>query len=157
MRLAKGANLMTRIRRVMHPSDFSRASGAAFARAVDLAKANRAELIVAHVLAPIILMMGDAYVPPRVFEDLEAAARAEGKKQLNRLLAKARRAGVRARSMLLEGIAHEQIVRAARSTHADLIVIGTHGRTGIAKMFLGSVAGRVVSSTRCPVMTVRGK
>jgi len=148
---------MTRIRRVMHPSDFSRASGAAFARAVDLAKANRAELIVAHVLAPIILMMGDAYVSPRVFEDLEAAARAEGQKQLHRLLAKARKAGVRARSMLLEGIAHEQIVRAARSTHADLIVIGTHGRTGIAKMFLGSVAGRVVSSARCPVMTVRGK
>ena len=58
---------------------------------------------------------------------------------------------------LLEGIAHEQIARAARARRADLIVIGTHGRTGVAKLFLGSVAGRVVSIAHCPVMTVRGK
>ncbi len=148
---------MTRIRRILHPSDFSRASGAAFAKAVDLAKANRAELIVVHVLAPIIPLMGDGYVSPKLYEDLEAAAHSQGQKQLNGLLARARKAGVRASVVMLEGIAHEQIVRAARSQRADLIVIGTHGRTGMAKLFLGSVAGRVVSRARCPVMTVRGK
>jgi len=148
---------MTRIRRILHPSDFSRASSAAFAKAVDLAKANRADLVIVHVLSPIIPMMGDGYVSPRVFEELEAAAHAQGQKQLNALLAKARKAGVRASGALLEGIAHEQIVRSARSRRADLIVIGTHGRTGVAKLFLGSVAGRVVASARCPVMTVRGK
>jgi len=148
---------MTRIRRILHPTDFSRASGAAFARAIDLAKANRAELIVAHVIAPIIPMMGDGYVSPRVFEEMEAAARQEAQKQLRALVAKARKAGVRASSLLLDGVAHERIVRAAGSKRADIIVIGTHGRTGVAKLFLGSVAGRVVSSARCPVMTVRGK
>jgi nucleotide-binding universal stress UspA family protein len=56
-----------------------------------------------------------------------------------------------------DGIAHEQIVRASRSPLADMIVIGTHGRTGLAKLFLGSVTGRVVPTAKCPVMTVRGK
>ncbi len=59
--------------------------------------------------------------------------------------------------MLLEGVAHEQIVRAARARRADLIVVGTHGRSGLARFFLGSVAGRVVATATCPVLTVRGK
>jgi nucleotide-binding universal stress UspA family protein len=63
---------------------------------------------------------------------------------------------VRARGLLLEGLAHEQIVRAAKAQRADLVVIGTHGRSGLAKFFIGSVAGRVVSAARCPVLTVRG-
>lgn len=148
---------MSRIRRILHPSDFSRASGAAFAKAVELAKANRAELWVVHVLTPTVPMVGDGYISPKVYEDLEASARAYCSKQLGALVARAKKAGVRARSVLLEGIAHEQIARAARSKRADLVVIGTHGRTGVAKLFLGSVAGRVVSIASCPVMTVRGK
>ncbi len=147
----------SRIRRILHPSDFSRASGAAFSKAVDLAKANRAELLLVHVLTTVIPMVGDGYISPKVYEDVEASSRAYGKKQLDALIAKAKKAGVRAKPLLLEGIAHDQIVRAARSRRADMIVIGTHGRTGLAKLFLGSVAGRVVSSARCPVMTVRGK
>ena len=54
-------------------------------------------------------------------------------------------------------MAHEQIVRTARGKKADMIVMGTHGRTGVSKLFLGSVAGRVVSLSSCPVLTVRGK
>jgi nucleotide-binding universal stress UspA family protein len=133
---------MSRIRRILHPSDFSRASAKAFAKAVEMAKAN---------------LVGDGYVSPKIYEDLEASARAWGQKQLNRLLAKARKAGARAKGMLMEGVPHEQIVRAARFRKAGLIVIGTHGRTGLAKFVLGSVAGRVVSMASCPVMTVRGK
>ena len=148
---------MSRLRVVLHPSDFSRASGAAFAKAVDLAKANRAELLLVHVLSPVVPFVGDGYVSPEIYGDLEASARAWGNKELGALAAKAKKGGVRVRSLLLEGVAHEQIVRAARSRRADMIVIGTHGRTGLAKLFLGSVAGRVVSSARCPVMTVRGK
>ena len=148
---------MSKLRVVLHPSDFSRASGAAFAKAVDLAKANRAELLLVHVLSPVVPFVGDGYVSPEIYGDLEASARAWGNKELGALAAKAKKGGVRVRSLRLEGVAHEQIVRAARSRRADMIVIGTHGRTGLAKLFLGSVAGRVVSSARCPVMTVRGK
>ena len=148
---------MSRIRRILHPSDFSRASGAAFAKAVDMAKTNRAELLLAHVLAPVVLMAGDGYISPTVYEEIEASARAGAQKQLDRLAAKVKKAGVRTRTLLMDGAAHEQITRAARSKRADLVVIGTHGRTGLAKFFLGSVAGRVVSTASCPVLTVRGK
>jgi nucleotide-binding universal stress UspA family protein len=64
---------------------------------------------------------------------------------------------VRARALLLEGIAADRIVRAARSTRADLIVIGTHGRTGFTRMVLGSVASRVISQAPCAVLTMRGR
>ncbi len=148
---------MSRIRRILHPSDFSRASGAAFAKSVEMAKANRAELVIVHVLAPAVPLAGDGYISPKVYEDLEASARAWGQKRLNVLLGKAKKAGVRAKGLLLDGIPHEQIARTARSKKAGLIVIGTHGRTGLAKFFLGSVAGRVVSTAPCPVLTVRGK
>jgi nucleotide-binding universal stress UspA family protein len=148
---------MARIRRILHPSDFSRASGAAFARAVEMAKTNRAELLVVHVLTPIIPMVGDGYVSPKVYEEIEATAHAQAQAELDKLLVKAKKAGVRVKGLLMEGVPHEQIVRAARSKQADLVVIGTHGRTGLAKFFLGSVAGRVVSTATCPVLTVRGK
>jgi nucleotide-binding universal stress UspA family protein len=148
---------MSRIRRILHPSDFSRASAAAFAKAVEMAKTNRAELLVVHVLTPVIPMIGDGYVSPKVYQEVEATARAQAEAQLNRLIAKAKAAGVRVKGLLMEGVPHEQITRAARSKRADLVVIGTHGRTGLAKFFLGSVAGRVVSIAPCPVLTVRGK
>jgi nucleotide-binding universal stress UspA family protein len=149
---------MSRVRRILHPTDFSRASGAAFTKAVEMAKTNRAELLVIHVLgSPIMPMVGDGYVSPKVYEDVAAAARSQAQKELSRLGARARKAGARVKSLLVEGVPHEQIARAARSKRADLIVIGTHGRSGLAKFFLGSVAGRVVSIASCPVLTVRGK
>jgi nucleotide-binding universal stress UspA family protein len=147
---------MARVQRIVHPSDFSKASGAAFAKAVELAKSNKAELVLVHVLAPVVPFVADGYVSPQVYEDLDKSAHAAAAKELAALVAKAKKAGVRTKAVLRDGIAHEQIVRAARSPRADMIVIGTHGRTGLAKLFLGSVAGRVVSTAKCPVMTVRG-
>lgn len=148
---------MSRIRRILHPTDFSRASTPAFKRAVEMAKANRSELVVAHVLVPSMPIMGDGYVSPQVYEDLDAAARSAAQKQLRKLIGKAKQAGVRVKGLLLDGVAHERIARAARSQKADLVVIGTHGRTGFAKLFLGSVASRVLAVSPCPVLTVRGK
>ena len=148
---------MSRLRRILHPSDFSGASRAAFTRAVAMAKADRAQLLLVHVLAPPVPIAGEGYISPKVYDDLEASARKYGHKHLGALQAKARTAGVKAVTLLLDGVAHEQIARAARSKKADLIVIGTHGRTGLAKLFLGSVASRVVAGASCPVLTVRGK
>jgi nucleotide-binding universal stress UspA family protein len=148
---------MSRLRSVLHPSDFSRASGAAFARAVAMAKADRARLLLVHVLSPPVPIAGEGYISSKVYDDLETSARAYGQKHLSELQAKARKAGVKGVTLLFDGVAHEQIVRAAKSKKADLIVIGTHGRTGFAKFFLGSVASRVAASAPCPVLTVRGK
>jgi nucleotide-binding universal stress UspA family protein len=144
-------------RRLLHPTDFSKASSAAFARAVAEAKQRRGELVLVHVLAPVIPVAGEGYVSPSVYEQMSASARAWAQKQMDRLVAKAKTARVRVRGLLLEGVAHEQIVRAAKRYRADLIVIGTHGRTGMARFFLGSVAARVAATAPCPVLTVRGR
>jgi nucleotide-binding universal stress UspA family protein len=149
---------MPQLRRIMHATDFSSASSAAFKRAVAMAKADRAQLIIAHVMTPPSLAIpGEGYVSPRLYEDLETSARAQAQKRLDAVVAKARKAGVRATGLLLEGVPHERIARAARAKKADLLVIGTHGRTGLAKFFLGSVASRLVASAACPVLTVRGR
>jgi nucleotide-binding universal stress UspA family protein len=144
-------------RRILHPSDFSSASGAAFKKAVEMAKAGRGELMLVHVISPVVAVAGEGYISPKTYEEIAASTRAWAQKQLGKLVAKAKTAGVRAKGSVLEGSAHEQIARFARSRHADLIVMGTHGRSGLAKLFLGSVAGRVVAAAPCPVLTVRGK
>lgn len=148
---------MNAIRRILHPSDFSPASSAAFAKAVELARENKAELVVVHVLASVAPIVGEGYVSPQAYEQIQASVRAHGQKQLDALLARAARAKVKARGLLLEGVPHAQIVRAAKGQRADLIVMGTHGRSGLARLFLGSVAERVVATAPCPVMTVRGR
>jgi len=148
---------MTRIRRIMHPTDFSSASRPAFERAVALARGARAELIVLHVLSPILPVVGEGYIPPQTYESIDAAGRKSAQRKLDALVARARKAGVRARALLLEGSAHDRIARAAKARRAGLIVMGTHGRSGLARFFVGSVASRVVSVAPCPVMTVRGK
>jgi nucleotide-binding universal stress UspA family protein len=144
-------------RRILHPTDFSKASAAAFAKAVETAKAGRGELLLVHVMNPVIPVPGDGYISPKVYDEIAASTKAWGQKQLAKRLAKAKAAGVRAKGFLLEGVPHEQIVRIAKSRRADLVVMGTHGRSGLAKLFLGSVAGRVVAAAPCPVLTVRGR
>jgi nucleotide-binding universal stress UspA family protein len=142
----------------MHATDFSRASTAALKRAVTMAKADRAQLIVVHVMTPPSLALpGDGYISPSLYEELEASARADAQKRLNAIVAGAKKAGARVAGLLLEGVPHERVARAARAKKADLLVIGTHGRTGLAKFFLGSVATRLVASAPCPVLTVRGR
>ena len=146
--------MATRLRRILHPSDFSPASRPAFRKALGLAKANRAVLLVAHVLPPLPIFP-DAYIPATTYDQLARGQRAGGQKQLDRLLGRVRTAGARASGILVDvGVPAQQIVRLAKSRRADLIVMGTRGRTGLARTLLGSVAARVVALASCPVLTV---
>jgi nucleotide-binding universal stress UspA family protein len=145
---------MPTFRRIVHPSDFSRASRPAFRKAVALAKTHRAQLIVVHVLS-MLPVIPDAYVAPNVWDDLERGQRTTAERQLRGLVATARAAGARASGALIDiGVTHEQIVRFARARRADLIVMGTHGRSGLTRALLGSVASRVLATAKCPVLTV---
>ena len=146
-----------RIKRILHPTDFSSASRAAFARAIEMAKANRAALLIVHVLSPVVPIAGEGYVSPATYEQLAASAEAWANKRLKALVARARTRGARASSVRAEGVAHERIARLAKARKAGLIVMGTHGRSGMARFFLGSVAERVVAAAPCPVLTVRGR
>jgi nucleotide-binding universal stress UspA family protein len=143
-------------RRILFATDFSPASRPAFRVAVDLARRGRGQLAIVHVLSSVAPLGVESYVSARTYEEMESSLRRWTQKRLNALVAQARRSRVDARPLLLTGsAAHEAIVRAARRERADVIVIGTHGRSGLERFIVGSVASRVVGTAPCPVLTVR--
>ena len=148
---------MTRIRRILCASDFSKTSGKALISAIDLAKANRARLTIIHAHVPIVPLVPEQYLEASTWDRVDTETRRWAERQVEKLTEKARKRGVRASAMMVTGDPAQQIVRMARSKRADLIVVGTHGRRGFSKFFLGSVAERVIATAPCPVMTVRGK
>ena len=145
-------------RQILHATDFSRASAKAFTTAIEVARATGATLTIAHVLTQVLpVATGEDPILPETYERVHAVTRAAAQKELDRLVAKAETAGVRTTGVLLTGAPHDAIVRALKSRRSDLAVIGTHGRTGLARVFVGSVAARVVALAPCPVLTVRGR
>lgn len=147
----KTSDVRRTIQRIVHPTDFSKTADRAFRKAIEFAKQNRAELLLVHVLLR-------ALPPPSlwrgVYDRIDAQERRVAETRLSALLARARRAKVRARTLLLSGVTYEQIVQVAQSTRAGLIVMGSHGRTGLSKLLLGSVAERVSGLAPCPVLIV---
>jgi universal stress protein A len=148
---------MASSKKILYATDFSKASGRALEEAVRLAKQNKAEILVVHVIEPVPYVAGEEFASGEIYTRLEEISKREAQASLAKLMQRLKTMKVRAQSLLLKGSAHDQIVKAAKSKKADMIVIGTHGRTGLAKLFMGSVAGKVVSSATCPVVTVRGK
>jgi len=145
------------IKRILHATDFSKASARALQEAVKLARENSARLLVVHVIEPTPYVAGGEFGGAEIYMKLEDATKRNAQSSMSRLMQRLKKLKIKAESLLLRGAAHEQIVKAAKSKKADMIVIGTHGRTGLSKLFLGSVAGKVVSLATCPVMTVRGR
>jgi nucleotide-binding universal stress UspA family protein len=146
-----------RVRRILHASDFSPASRPALQLARDLARAFKAELILFHAIEITVpIGTGEGYVPPRVLEEMWAGTRARAERDMKRLARRAKTAGVRLVTLLGEGPTAATIVETARRRRAGMIVIGTHGRTGVKRFLLGSVAERVVRTSSQPVVTVAG-
>ena len=109
-----------------------------------------------HALAPPAMVLEEGYLAAVHYQEMVNEQRQVAQTRLDGLAARARRAGVRASTHVLDGHPYEQIVRAAEHARADLVVVGTHGRTRLARLLLGSVARRVIGLAPCPVMTVRG-
>jgi len=144
-------------RRIVFATDFSRGARPAMERAFALARGTGAELVVVHVLLPVSPLPGNGAVLPRLYDEIEAAIRKTGQKSMEKLLAQARRQRIRVTGRLVGGLPVEAINAAARRARADLIVTGTHGRQGIRRILLGSVAAGVVAGAPCPVLTVRSR
>ena len=141
-------------RRILHPTDFSPASRPAFRRAVAMARSLRGQLTVVHVMGPPPLVE-KGYLTPETLEALVQSQREAAERQLGALVKRAKAAGARVSGLLApSGTTAEQINRIARRQRADVIVMGTHGRTGLTRLLLGSVAARVVATAPCPVLTV---
>ena len=145
---------MTRYRVILHATDFSTASRRASSAALEWAVRDRARLVLVHVASIPVPPVEDAFITARTYRDLAQATIRDAERRLERLVATAKARGVKAASMVLEGIAFEAIVQAARSQQADLVVVGTHGRSGLRRFVLGSVAERVIGLAPCPVLTV---
>jgi nucleotide-binding universal stress UspA family protein len=144
--------------KILHATDYSKASAPALDEAVALAKQNGAELWILHVIDPVPpYVAGEDIGGAELYMKLEEATKREAEASMQKLMGKVRKLRVNAKSLLLRGTAHEQIVRTAKNRRANLIVIGTHGRTGLSKLLMGSVASKVVSMAHCPVLTVHGK
>jgi nucleotide-binding universal stress UspA family protein len=141
---------MLAVRTILHPTDFSDRSQYAFWLACALARDYHARLVLLHVVDVPMVIYGDggAVMPPNP-EELRAGAR----DQLDAL--QVPHVDIRAERRLEEGDAVETILRVAHEIQADLIVMGNHGRTGLGRLLMGSVAERVVRQATCPVLTVR--
>ena len=146
------------LQRILVPVDFSEMAGKALRYAVHLAIPFDAEVVLLHVLQPYIVSPDPGYLPPELAvsqRELQELAR----QQLEKLLVKLRidEVGARLRWQVRVrlGVAWQEIIAEAVDLQTDLIILSTHGRTGLSHALMGSVAERVVRHAPCPVLVVR--
>ena len=142
------------IKRILVPVDFSPNSLHALDYAVDFAKAFKATVAVLFVVEPIAYAIPDFAGGAAMIGGLLEQQQRSGRMQLRRLEERYAKRRVRLRALLQTGSAYQAIADTARQTKADLIVMATHGRTGLSHLLLGSVAERVVRAATCPVLTL---
>ncbi len=146
-------------RKIMVPTDGSQTSNLALEEAIKLAKDQKASLYLFHAVDELSLVANSAALDGgmyigRMLEDFVAA----GKKILAAADAKVRKHGLRSTSLLIENLTSptsDLIIKQAKKWHADVIVMGTHGRRGVRRLVMGSDAEGVVRTTPVPVLLVR--
>jgi nucleotide-binding universal stress UspA family protein len=141
---------MSGYRRILVAIDGSPTSGRAVAEAARLAKADKGWLTILYVANT-----GAQDASAKFWENVKRAFLEEGQGVLKEAEAAAREMGVPVKTRLEEGYPSERIVEVAKAEETDLIVVGSRGRSKLAKMLLGSVASRVVATAHCPVLVVR--
>jgi nucleotide-binding universal stress UspA family protein len=140
---------MLAIQCILHPTDFSPTSDAAFRIACSLAREYGARLIVLHTFQPpVVVPSGIEPIPLTTPAD-----RAALEAQLRQM--RPPDPGVRIEYRLVEGDPAKTILEVCREAHCDLIAMGTHGRTGLGRLLIGSVAEKVVRNAPCPVLAVK--
>ena len=145
---------MNQFRRILMATDFSPASDAAFDEAARLARDSGAELSIFHAYeAPVEAMV--CQWPVTDYLEACAAERAAAEDRMHELCLRPELSGLRTRPVVTKGYPATEIVEAAIRERADLIVMGTHGRRGAARLILGSVAAKVIALAPCPVLTIR--
>lgn len=137
---------------ILVPVDFGDASDAAVAYAVDLAETTGAKLVLLHAFEIPIVGVPDGVVA--VTAELTSRIVEAAEKALGALVARYEGRGVTITARLEQGDARDVILTQASKVGADLIIIGTHGRRGIARALIGSVAERIVRTAPIPVLTI---
>jgi universal stress protein A len=146
---------MIDLKRILVPTDFSKFSENALRYATAFAEKFGSHLYLLHVVQdltwfiPEAILVAPAAMPP--LEEFRTAARTA----LDRVVKELNLPGIKIEAAVAEGTPFEAIIRFAREQNVDLIVMGTHGHTGLAHMLMGSVAEKVVRKAPCPVLSVR--
>jgi universal stress protein A len=143
---------MKAIERILVPIDFSASSLKTVDEAVEFSRPYEAELIFLFVVERMI------YESPLLVIDSSALLKNQtraAQEKLEEICRPLRKDGINCRVLVESGSAYQAIVEAAKKVHADLIVISTHGLTGLVHILMGSVAERVVQHAACPVLVVR--
>jgi nucleotide-binding universal stress UspA family protein len=141
-----------KVKHILVPIDFSDCSKKALQYALPLAKEHKAALTLLYVVAPAY---GSGEYGGVNYAQLEASMREGGETEIAKLAADGVRGEVSADTLVRVGSPAREIIETAKSLPADLIVISTHGRTGLKHVFLGSVTEHVVQRAPCPVLVVR--
>ncbi len=145
---------MIKVNKILYPTDFSDPSACALNYAADMAKQFNAELIMLHVLLDESQMVS-FYLPQltvkNLSKDMEEGANAKMEEFISETAALT---GVDYSCVMVKGIADDEIIKYANENDIDMIVIGTHGRTGFEHVIFGSTAEKVVRAASCPVLTV---
>jgi len=145
---------MPSFQKILCPIDFSEDSRVALTHAVEIARVSGGELTVLHVVEPVLYPVEYGMAPvPTV--DLESSATANARAKLSDLVQEEIGSDLKSQIKVVFGRADQQICDVAREEGFDLIVLATHGLTGLKHLLLGSVAERVVRHSDCPVLTVK--
>jgi universal stress protein A len=143
------------IKRILIPVDFSPPSMRAIDYAIEFGRPFRAELVLLHAVEPTYFaatngFYGAGFNANIVYREIERAARL----QLAKLADGLRPRRIRVRTVLAVGRPHQVIADAAKKLKTDLVIMSTHGRSGLSHVLMGSVAERVVRTSPCPVLTI---
>jgi nucleotide-binding universal stress UspA family protein len=146
---------MIKIKKILYPTDFSEPSKVALEYAAELARQFGAELEILHVMFDETQVVS-FYLPQVTMQSLSTDIETGSAKQLDDFIqSQPALKGVNYTTKLIKGTPFIEITKHAKDTAADMIVIGTHGRTGLDHVLFGSTAEKVVRKAPCPVFTVR--
>ncbi|AEF96800.1 universal stress protein [Methanotorris igneus] len=139
-------------KKIVVPTDGSDVSIEAAKHAIEIGKLMKAEIYVIYVvdIAPFIGLPTEG-----LWETMKEILNEEGEKALKKIKKMAEEHGVNVKPEILEGVPANEIVEFAEKKRADLIVMGTSGKTGLDRFLLGSVAEKVIRNAHCPVLVVK--
>ncbi len=144
------------LRQVLLPTDFSGCANYALPYATAIARATGATIVCLHVVEPVVPAVGyTGLAEPMPIADISEQLEDSAERELPRLTDREECAGLNVEEIIVHGDAAAEIVRVAAEREVDLIVISSHGRTGLGRIIFGSTAEAVVRHARCPVLVVK--
>ncbi|MEP6912120.1 MAG: universal stress protein [bacterium] len=144
------------IRSILLPTDFSDCGNYALSYAASLARTFGASIICVHVIEPMVPSVGySGMTEPLPIADITDQLEYSAERELPKLAEREECAGLEVEQMIVHGEAASEIVRVAKERNVDLIVVSSHGRTGLGRILFGSTAEAVVRHASCPVLVVK--